>query len=77
MGDIETQFGLEQSDIKAIVDILKRNKKVEKIIFFSSRAKNSSSKGSDIDIALTGKNLHTNDIRRCLCIVRKIVAISS
>ncbi|MCF8308940.1 MAG: nucleotidyltransferase domain-containing protein [Bacteroidales bacterium] len=62
MGDIQTQFGLEHSDIKAIVDILKRNKKVEKIIFFGSRAKNSYSNGSDIDIALTGKSLHTNDI---------------
>ncbi len=62
MTEIKTQFGLDQSDIKDIVAILKENSKVKKIILFGSRAKNSYSNGSDIDIALKGQNLHTNDI---------------
>jgi len=62
MTEIKTQFGLDQSDIKDIVAILKENRKVQKIIIYGSRAKGNYSKGSDIDIALKGQNLHTNDI---------------
>ena len=62
MSEIKTQFGLDQPDVKDIVAILKKNKKVRKIILFGSRAKNTHSNGSDIDIALKGQNLHTNDV---------------
>lgn len=62
MSEIKKQFGLDQSDVKDIVTILKKNKKVRKIILFGSRAKNTQSNGSDIDIALKGNNLNTNDV---------------
>ncbi|MGM0566098.1 MAG: nucleotidyltransferase family protein [Bacteroidota bacterium] len=62
MANIQTQYGLEKSDIRDIVSILKRNKKVQQIILFGSRVKNTYSNGSDIDIALKGDHLNTNDI---------------
>ncbi|MDZ7778204.1 MAG: nucleotidyltransferase domain-containing protein [Bacteroidales bacterium] len=62
MANIERQYGLEKSDIQDIVDILKENSKVQQIILFGSRAKNTYSNGSDIDIALKGEFLNTNDI---------------
>ena len=62
MSEIKTQFGIDKSDIKNIVAILKENNKVQKIILFGSRAKSTHSNGSDIDIALKGNNLNTNDV---------------
>ncbi|MCF8231830.1 MAG: nucleotidyltransferase domain-containing protein [Bacteroidales bacterium] len=62
MSEIKTQIGLDQSDVKDIVAILKKNKKIRSIILFGSRAKSTYSNGSDIDIALKGQNLHTNDV---------------
>lgn len=62
MANIQTQYGLEKSDIRDIVSVLKENSKVQQIILFGSRAKNTHSNGSDIDIALKGNSLNTNDI---------------
>jgi predicted nucleotidyltransferase len=62
MPNIQTRYGLEKSDIHDIVAILKENSKVQQIILFGSRAKNTYSNGSDIDIALKGEDLNTNDI---------------
>jgi len=62
MSEIKTQFGIDKSDIKNIVAILIENNKVQKIILFGSRAKSTHSNGSDIDIALKGNNLNTNDV---------------
>ena len=62
MANIQTKYGLEKSDIQDIVDVLKENSKVQQIILFGSRAKNTYSNGSDIDIALKGEVLNTNDI---------------
>ncbi len=60
----QTQYGLEESDIRDIVSVLKENSKVQQIILFGSRAKNTHENGSDIDIALKGDDLNTNDIIR-------------
>ena len=57
-----TKYGLAVSDINKIILILKRNQKIEKIILFGSRAKGTYQNGSDIDLALMGKNLKLNDI---------------
>jgi len=62
MANNQTQYGLEKSDIQYIVNVLKENSKVQQIILFGSRAKNTYSNGSDIDIALRGEILNTNDV---------------
>jgi len=53
--------GLTDSDIKIILSILEKYKAVETAIIYGSRALGNYKKGSDIDIALKGKEL-TQDI---------------
>ncbi len=55
-------FGLKQTDLENIVSILKRESNVEKAFIFGSRAKGVNRNGSDVDIALAGKNLSRNTI---------------
>ncbi len=50
-------FGLRQADLDAIVRVLKQFSAVEQAILFGSRAKGTYKKGSDIDIAIKGKNI--------------------
>lgn len=55
-------IGLQDSDINDIINIIRKNEKIDKIILFGSRAKQTYEKGSDIDIAISGNGLNTNDI---------------
>ncbi|MFO7979061.1 MAG: nucleotidyltransferase domain-containing protein [Bacteroidales bacterium] len=55
-------IGLQETDIKDILSTLCRNEKINRIILFGSRAKGSYATGSDIDLALSGDSLNTNDI---------------
>lgn len=50
-------FGLTPEDIQTIIDILKLYPEIEEAIVFGSRALNRHKRGSDIDIALKGKNV--------------------
>lgn len=59
-------YGLTEEEIKGIVDVLADDPKVEELILFGSRAKGNYSSGSDIDIAMIGKNLRLNDISKAL-----------
>lgn len=54
------RFGLKESIIKDIVDIISRYEEVTKAVIFGSRARGDYKKASDIDIALFGENItHT------------------
>ena len=58
-------FGLLPSDITAIGEVLEQQTAVESALIFGSRAKGNYRKGSDVDIALKGKDLNykiINDI---------------
>jgi predicted nucleotidyltransferase len=57
-----TQYGIPESDLDALLTELKKNSKINEIILFGSRAKGTYSNGSDIDIALKGRELILNDI---------------
>jgi len=54
-------FGLESDDMKEILSILAAHPEVETAVLYGSRATGRFRYGSDIDLALTGKNL-TNRI---------------
>lgn len=58
-------FGLYSSSYKEIISILKKNKKIEKVVIYGSRAKGNYKEGSDIDLALFG-NLNQEDIIQLL-----------
>ncbi|MFC2130996.1 nucleotidyltransferase domain-containing protein [Bacteroidota bacterium] len=57
-------FGLTQKDIELIVTAIQSFKNIEKAIIFGSRAKGNHKRGSDIDIALIGKELSKSDMAR-------------
>lgn len=50
-------YGLSQEDLDAIVKVIASEPKITQAILFGSRAKGNFRSGSDIDIALKGKNL--------------------
>jgi predicted nucleotidyltransferase len=55
-------YGLPKSDFDALITELKKNRKIDEVLLFGSRAKGTFHNGSDIDIALKGKNLGLQDI---------------
>lgn len=65
-------YGLTDYEIKSIVDILADDPKVEELILFGSRAKGNYSSGSDIDIAMIGKNLRLNEISKALVLLDEL-----
>lgn len=52
------QFGLKESTMEQIQAVLFRFPEVEKAIVYGSRAKGTQKSASDIDLALSGKNLN-------------------
>jgi predicted nucleotidyltransferase len=50
-------FGLKSTDLECIAGILKRYPEIDQAIIFGSRAMNRERKGSDVDIAVKGKEL--------------------
>ena len=59
---MNNKFGLLQQDLDSIIDILKKQEAIEEALIFGSRAKNSYKKGSDVDIAIKGKQVNHNVI---------------
>ena len=55
-------YGLQESDVEKIINVFKVNINIDKAILFGSRAIEKYFDGSDIDIAIKGKNLNLNDI---------------
>jgi uncharacterized protein len=51
-------FGLLKRDIKYITKALKQFDNIEKAIIFGSRAMGNYKSGSDVDIAIVGKNIN-------------------
>ena len=50
-------FGLTNDDLQSIVNVIKIYSQIDEAIIFGSRALNTYRKGSDIDIALKGKDI--------------------
>ena len=61
---MKNKLGLFQSDIQEITSVLSRFKAVDEAFIFGSRAKGTFHNGSDVDIALKGRNLSFSDISR-------------
>ena len=59
---MNNEFGLKQTDLENIISILQKENNIEKAYIFGSRAKGNNNKGSDVDIALAGKNLKSDAI---------------
>jgi len=68
-----TKYGIPESDLDALLSELKKNSEINEIILFGSRAKGTFRNGSDIDIALKGRNLKLNDILDAISVVDKLL----
>ena len=68
-----TQYGIPESDLNALLSELKKNTEINEIILFGSRAKGIFRNGSDIDIALKGRNLKLNDILEAMSGIDKLL----
>lgn len=53
------KFGLAEEDIEMINAVFSRFPQVEEVLIFGSRAKGNYKKGSDIDLAIKGKEINT------------------
>jgi predicted nucleotidyltransferase len=51
------KFGLSDSVIKELQDVFRRYTGIEKVLIFGSRSKGNYRAGSDIDLAVVGKNI--------------------
>jgi predicted nucleotidyltransferase len=54
---MESIYGLKKSDLEIIMNILQMEGKIEEAVIFGSRAQGIYKNGSDIDIALKGKDI--------------------
>jgi len=59
-----TTFGLTDRDIAQILAVIRKFPQVEKVLIFGSRAKGNYKPGSDVDLAVKGKNIGYRDITR-------------
>ncbi|MDQ1297766.1 MAG: uncharacterized protein QG558_304 [Campylobacterota bacterium] len=57
-------YGLRADIIEKIVDTIKKNLKIQKIILFGSRAKETYKKGSDIDISIVSEDLSLKELNQ-------------
>jgi len=58
------RFGLSKRDQGYILEALSKFPEIEKAIIFGSRAMGNNEKGSDVDVAVVGKNVtHTTMVR--------------
>ncbi|MDN5359858.1 MAG: uncharacterized protein PWQ84_921 [Thermotogaceae bacterium] len=57
-------YGLNEKTLESIIEVFSHYPKIEKAILYGSRAKGTYKKGSDIDIALVGKNLNIKELNQ-------------
>lgn len=58
----QTKTGIPAEDLESLIEILMKNKNIEEIILFGSRAKGTYTNGSDIDLTIKGDKLKLHDI---------------
>jgi uncharacterized protein len=54
---MKNKFGLLESDLTSIVEVISSQQQVDQALIFGSRAKGNFRPGSDVDLALKGENL--------------------
>ena len=58
------KYGLMENTLESIIDVFAKYLKIEKVLLYGSRAKGNFKKGSDIDLALVGKNMNIEDLNK-------------
>lgn len=71
------KFGLSDTVIKELQDIFRRHKNIEKVLIFGSRSKGNYRPGSDIDLAVIGKNIDYSQLLDILCEIDELELLYS
>jgi len=61
------KFGLSDQVIKELQDVFRHYANIEKVLIFGSRSKGNYRTGSDIDLAIIGKNLDYDQLLDVQC----------
>lgn len=61
------KFGLSDTVIKELQDVFRRHANIEKVLIYGSRSKGNYRAGSDIDLAVIGKDIDYNLLLSILC----------
>ncbi len=61
------KFGLSDTVIKELQDVFRRHANIEIVLIFGSRSKGNYRAGSDIDLAVIGKDIDYNLLLSILC----------
>lgn len=51
------EYGLRETDVNFMVNLFRQTPEIEKVLLYGSRAYGNYSIGSDVDLALTGKEI--------------------
>ncbi|PAD92316.1 nucleotidyltransferase family protein [Shouchella clausii] len=68
-------FGIEKKSLALIKEVLREVKEIDNVLIFGSRAMGQEKRGSDIDLALIGKNLSTKQVTRISSILHQELPI--
>ena len=71
------KFGLSDMVIKELQDIFRRHTNIEKVLIFGSRSKGNYRPGSDIDLAVIGKNIDYSQLLDILCEIDELELLYS
>ena len=71
------KFGLSDTVIKELQDIFRRHANIEKVLIFGSRSKGNYRPGSDIDLAVIGKNIDYSQLLDILCEIDELELLYS
>ena len=71
------KFGLSDTVIKELQDIFRRHTNIEKVLIFGSRSKGTYRPGSDIDLAVIGKNIDYSQLLDILCEIDELELLYS
>ncbi len=58
------KFGLSENTVSKIIEVLTKNKDVQKIILYGSRAKGTHREASDIDLTIIAPKLDLTDLMK-------------
>ena len=71
------KFGLSDTVIKELQEIFRRHTNIEKVLIFGSRSKGNYRPGSDIDLAVIGKNIDYSQLLDILCEIDELELLYS
>ena len=66
------RFGLSETVIKELQDVFRRHANIEKVLIFGSRSKGNYRAGSDIDLAVIGKDVDYNQLLDIICEIEEL-----